>query len=156
MKKLNNNALKYSIIAVLVVAIIICGIIFIPKITNKGSFSTTKYYECVPTTNLAGPMTYYVMFDTNGKYVKVLTMPKTVYAGTYKIENNKIIYNQEYFKSANNKVKETEGKYEYDYENGIIKTDSYKCTKTTKKEYDKWAESAGATSYNEMKKEATK
>lgn len=160
MKKLSkkakkSNLVKYIIIFVVALALIITGVLCYKKLSNKNHFFKNTYYKCDPTSNLDGPMTFYLKFDSKGRYVEILSMPRFIDAGTYEKKDGKIVLNQEFYKSPYKDTADISKKtYEYEHKDGIIVVEDYKCSKTSSKQFKELAKSAGFTSYDDLKKSA--
>ena len=151
----SKKGLFLGIIAVLIliIAAILAYMFLIKDKQNGKYFGSNTYYECTPTSNVDGPMTYYIEFEKNGKYVQVLTMPTFIEAGTYEITGNKIVFNREFTKRNDDAVEKSADTIEKKYKNEKIVTDGYSCKKITKKAYKDWADSRSIFTYDEIKKE---
>ncbi len=158
MKKTNkkakkSNLVKYIIIIVVAVILIVAGVLCYKKFSNKKYFVKNTYFKCIPTTNLDGPMPFYLKYDSKGRYVEILSMPIFVDAGKYEKKDGKIVMHNEYYKSPyKDYATKSEKTYEYDFKDGVIVSDGYKCSKSSSKDFNELAKDAGIKSYDDIKK----
>ena len=154
----DNKTCKGLLLLVLGILIVLVGglllLVYLSKDGKEGKyFSKDKYYVCNPSTDLDGPMTYYVKYDTKGRYINTLASPQLYEsAGKYEIDENKIIMDEEYYKTYQFPASKQNDKYEYEYKDGNIITEGYKCKSITASEFKSKTENFSHMTYEEMKK----
>lgn len=154
----DNKTCKGLLLLVLGILIVLLGglllLVYLSKDGKEGKhFSKDKYYVCNPSTDLDGPMTYYVKYDTKGRYINILASPQLYEsAGKYEIDENKIVMDEEFSKTYQFPASKQSEKYEYEYKDGNVITEGYKCKSISASEFKSKTEIFSHMTYDEMKK----